>query len=136
MQIPVKFQLPANPLSYTGNDFTLYQEFFQPLQVNYHFLVNYPQMLKQFPVQAKGFAGSWNFTGICISLNSFVPIDILQCVQQALRAYCSNIYTVGRGQRGREPHDNLKTNNLPFHMQYVPMLWQFWLWSFMSGIKN
>ena len=40
----------------------------------------------------------------------------MQSRQQVLRAYCPNIYTVGRGQRGREPHDNLKTNNLPFHM--------------------
>ena len=32
--------------------------------------------VKQFPVQATGFAGSWNFTGICISLYSFVPIYI------------------------------------------------------------
>ena len=76
MQIPVQFQLLANPVAYTGNCFTLYQEFLQPLLVNYHLLVNYPQRLKQFPVQATGFASSWNCNGICISLYSFVHIDI------------------------------------------------------------
>ena len=78
----MKFQLPANPVAYIGNCFTLYQEFLQPLQVNYHLLVNYPQRLKQFLVQAKGFAGIWNFISICISLYSFVHIDTLQCSGQ------------------------------------------------------
>ena len=32
--------------------------------------------IKDFQVGADGFAGSWNFTGICISLYSFVPIII------------------------------------------------------------
>ena len=32
--------------------------------------------LKNFQVGADGFPGSWNFTGICISLYSFVPMDI------------------------------------------------------------
>ena len=54
------------PVAYIGNCFTLYYEFLQPLKVNYHLLVNYPQTLKQFPVQAKGFAGSWNFIRIYI----------------------------------------------------------------------
>ena len=33
-------------------------------------------MLKEFPIQAEGFAGSWNDTSISISLYSFVTIDI------------------------------------------------------------
>ena len=52
----VAIQLPGNPVAYIGKCFTPYQEFLQPLQVNYHLLANYPQKLKQFPVQAKGFA--------------------------------------------------------------------------------
>ena len=52
----VAIQLPGNPVAYIGKCFTPYQEFLQPLQVNYHLLANYPQKLKQFPVQAEGFA--------------------------------------------------------------------------------
>ena len=60
----------------TSKSFSLYRKFLQPLQVCYHFLLNHPQRLKQFPVQAKGLAGSWNDTDISISLYSFVPINI------------------------------------------------------------
>ena len=60
----------------TCKSFSLYREFFQPLQVNYHFVVNYPQTLKEFPAQAKGFTGSWNDIGISISQYSFLPINI------------------------------------------------------------
>ena len=70
MEIPVTFQLPANPSAYIGNSFSLYK------QVNYHFLVNYPQRLKEFPIQAEGFSGSWDDIGISITLYSFVHIDI------------------------------------------------------------
>ena len=51
-----------------------YWEFLKPLQVIYQKI--YLQRLKKFLIQAKGFAGSWNDTGISISLYSFVPIDI------------------------------------------------------------
>ena len=71
-----EIQLQVNPVAYTGNCFTLCQEFLQPLLVNYHLLVNYPQRLKQFLVQATGFTSSWNCNGILPSLYSFVHIYI------------------------------------------------------------
>ena len=67
----------------------IYQQtviYLQPLQVNYHLLVNYPQTLKEFQVQAKGFAGCGNFICISFSQYSFLPIDI---------------YSVGRRVRTR-----------------------------------
>ena len=54
-----EIQLLRNPVAYIRNCFTLYQEFNQPLLVNYNLMVNYPQRLKQFLIQNKGFADSW-----------------------------------------------------------------------------
>ena len=57
----------------------IYQQtviYLQSLQVNYRLLVNYPQTLKEFQVQAKGFAGCGNFIGISFSQYSFLPINI------------------------------------------------------------
>ena len=51
----------------TSKSFSLYWEFLQPLCVIYQKMVTYLQRLKEFPVQAKGFAGSWNDTSISIS---------------------------------------------------------------------
>ena len=74
----------------TCKSFSLYLEFFQRLwviyqqmviylqrlKVNYCLLVNYLYTLKEFQVQAKGFAGCGNFIGISFSQYSFLPIDI------------------------------------------------------------
>ena len=48
MQNPVLLRIPANPSAYL----VIYQ------------------------YEAKGFPGIWSNTGFCISLHSFVPIDI------------------------------------------------------------
>ena len=50
--------------------------YLQRLKVNYCLLVNYLYTLKEFQVQAKGFAGCGNFIGISFSQYSFLPIDI------------------------------------------------------------
>ena len=59
-----------------SKSFSLYWELLKPLGVIYRKIVIYPQRLKEFPVQAKQFAGSWNDNSISRSLYSFVPIDI------------------------------------------------------------
>ena len=73
MEIPVSFQLPANPLAYT------YQELLQPLWVIYQKMVIYPQR-----VQAKGFAGSWNDTGISISFYSSLVLAVNEQYQTSI----------------------------------------------------
>ena len=68
----------------------IYQQtviYLQPLQVNYHLLVNYPQTLKEFQVQAKGFAGCGNFICISFSQYSFLPIDIYSACKKSQKKF-------------------------------------------------
>ena len=62
-----------NAIQTISKSFCLYRILLKPLWVIYQKMVIYLQRLKEFPIQSYVFAGSWNDTGISISLYSFVP---------------------------------------------------------------